>query len=298
MTDDAYHRSSVLYQLSVLQRGLKNGPAALAASLAAYKDGESAKSVYAMANARMAESAVMELLDRPARELEAMEEARAIARASRSEVAEARSLVNLSDIRLRRKQFLEALDLSRRSLKLAQRLGDSGLAATCKANIGFSLLGLGQVGEGKRFTDEALAEYERAGATAETAKLIGEYGRNLEQLGDYKGALALYHRERMLNDEISMNAAAGAARSPGKIRNGEAQPGVRPSESRKRAEDGRDLQPRHGAADLVVARWTLCAVVYSGGSALPQAAGNQPASRSEERGAGRPEHPGSVNRSL
>jgi diguanylate cyclase (GGDEF)-like protein len=202
--NDPYRRSSALYQLSVLQLALKNGPAALAASLAAFKDGETAKSVYAMANARMAESAVMELLERPARELAAMEEALAIARTSRSEVAEARSLVNLSDIRLRRKQYAEALDLARRSLQLAQGLGNSSLAATSKANMGFSLLGLGQIAEGKRLTNEAVAEYERAGATAEIAELIGEYGRNLEQLGDYKGALALYHRARKLNDEIAI----------------------------------------------------------------------------------------------
>ena len=202
--DDAYRRSSALYQLSVLQLALKNGPAALAASLAAFKDGDAAKSPYAMANARMAESAVMELLGRPARELAAMEEALTIARTSRSEVAEARALVNLSDIRLRRRQYAEALDIARRSLHIAQPLGNSSLAATSKANMGFALLGLGRIAEGKRLTDEALAEYERAGANAEIAELIAEYGRGLEELGDYKGALALYHRERKINDEIAI----------------------------------------------------------------------------------------------
>ena len=202
--DDPYRRSSALYQLSVLQLTLKNAPASLAASLAAFKDGEAAKSAYAMANARMAESAVMEFLEHPARELAAMEEALAIARTSRSHVAEARALVNLSDIRLRRKQYAEALDLAGRALQIAKALGNSGLAATGKANRGFSLLGLGRIAEGKRLTEEALAEYERAGATAEIAGLIGEYGLSLEQLGDYKGALALYHRERKLNDEIAI----------------------------------------------------------------------------------------------
>jgi diguanylate cyclase (GGDEF)-like protein len=133
-----------------------------------------------------------------------MEDALTIARASRSEVAEARALVNLSDIRLRRKQYAEALDLARRSLQLAQTLDNPQLAATSKANMGFALLGLGRIAEGKRLTDEAVAKYELAGATAEIADLIGEYGRNLEQLGDYKGALALLHRERKLNDEIAV----------------------------------------------------------------------------------------------
>jgi diguanylate cyclase (GGDEF)-like protein len=202
--NNPFRRSSALYQISVLQLALKNGPAALTASLVAYKDAEAAKSAYAMANAKIAESAVMELLDRPGRELEAMEEALAIARSARSQVIEGRVLVNLSDIRLRRKQYIEALDLARQSLLLGQSVGDAGLAATSKANMGFSLLGLGRIAEGKRFTDEALAEYERGGALADIADLAGEYGRNLEQIGDYKGALALYHRERSLHDEVAI----------------------------------------------------------------------------------------------
>ena len=202
--DNAYRRSSSLYQLSVLQLALKHGQESLAASLEAFRTGEAAKSAYAMANAKMAESAAADLLARPARELEAMEEALAIARGARSQVAEGRVLVNLADIRLRRKQFAEALDLSRRSLALAQTLGDTGLAAASKANMGFSLLGLGRNVEGKQLTDEALADYERTGAKADIVDLIDEYGQNLERIGDYKGALSLYHRERTLNDEIAL----------------------------------------------------------------------------------------------
>jgi diguanylate cyclase (GGDEF)-like protein len=208
--DDAYRRSSALYQLSVLQLALKNGPAALAASLAAFKHGEAAQSAYAMANARMAESAVMELLQRPAREVAAMEEALAIARRSHSGVAEARALVNLADIRLRRKQYADAFGLAQQSLQLAQALGDSALAATNKANMGFSLIGLGRIAEGKQLADEALAEYERGGANAETADLIREYAHYLEQAGDFKGALALYHRERRLRDEIAIQTSQRA----------------------------------------------------------------------------------------
>jgi len=202
--DNSYRRSSALYQLSVLHRGLKNGPEALATSLAAYRYADAARNTYAMVNARMAESAVMELLERPSRELAAMQEALAIARAARSQTAEAKALINLADIRLRRKQFTEAAELSRESLALAQALGDSGLAATSRANLGFALLGLGRAPEGKRYADEAMAEYERTGATAEIADLAGEYGRALEQQGDFKGALALYHRERKLLDEIAL----------------------------------------------------------------------------------------------
>ena len=207
---NAYRRSSALYQLSVLQLALKNARESLAASLRAFKEGETANSAYAMANARMAESASMEMVERPVRELAAMEEALSIARKADSQVAEARALINLADIRLRRKEFAEALELSRRAVSLSDILADPRLAAASKANMGFALLGLGRIQEGKRLTDEAVAAYERTGASAEVATLLGEYGRDLEQLGDYKGALALYHRERRLNDEIALQTGQRA----------------------------------------------------------------------------------------
>ena len=201
-----YRRSSALYQLSVLHLNLKQPDRALEASLDAWKYAEAAGSAYAMVNARMAESAALELLERPERELAAMEEALAIARKSQSRIAESRSLVNLSDIKLRVHRYKEAFELARQSLGLAAELDDTGLAATSKANMGFALFGLGRVHEGKRLTDEALAGYERTGATSEIAGLLGEYGQYLERAGDHKAALALLHRERKLNDEIALAA--------------------------------------------------------------------------------------------
>jgi diguanylate cyclase (GGDEF)-like protein len=69
--------------------------------------------------------------------------------------------------------------------------------------MGFALFGLGRSKEGKHLADEALSDYERTGATAEIASLLGEYGPYLERSGDFKGALELYHRERKLVEEIS-----------------------------------------------------------------------------------------------
>ncbi len=201
---DSHRRSEALYQLSVLYYALKQGERALAASLDAYKLGEAAASAYAMVNARMAESAALELLERPERELAAMQEALAIARKDRSAIAECRALINLSDLRLRRRQFREAEGDARGALDFAKRVNDPGLMAASNANLGFALFGLGRTLEGKRYTDEALADYERSGATAEIAELLSEYGRALEHAGDYKAALTLYHREQKLDAEIAL----------------------------------------------------------------------------------------------
>jgi diguanylate cyclase (GGDEF)-like protein len=204
--DNPFRRSSALYQLSVLHLDLKQPDRALAAALEAWKFAEVSGSAYAMVNARMAESAALELLDRPERELAAMEDALAIAQKSQSTIAESRALVNLSDIKLRRHRFKEAYDMARKSLEGAVDLGDTGLASTAKANMGFALFGQGRVSEGKRLTDEALLGYERTGATSEIAGLLGEYGQYLEKAGDHKAALALFHRERKLNEEIALAA--------------------------------------------------------------------------------------------
>ncbi len=206
VSESAYRRSAALYQLSVLHRDLRNAQEALSTALAAYRYAEAAKSTYAMVNARMAESAVMEILDRPSRELASMQEALAIARNAKSRTAEAKALINFADIRLRRREFAAAADLSRQSLALAQRQGDGSLTATSKANLGFAMLGVGRAAEGKRYADEAMAEYERTGAIADIAELAGEYGRALEQTGDFRGALVLYHRERKLRNEIALQA--------------------------------------------------------------------------------------------
>ncbi|MFO1413909.1 MAG: diguanylate cyclase [Burkholderiales bacterium] len=202
--NDPYRRSSALYQLSVLHLQVKNNSAALDTSLAAFDFGKQAQSPYAMATARIAESAVMEALERPARELAAMEEALAIARVAGAPGAEMRALVNLADIRLRRRQYADAYSLSKRALELARPTADTQVVATSMANMGFALIGQGRTAEGKDLTEKALAEYERAGAHAETAELIAEYARWLEQLNDFHGALALYHRERKLREDIAL----------------------------------------------------------------------------------------------
>ena len=167
----------------------------------------------------MAESAALEILGEPARELEAMEDALALARKSRSKVGESLALINLADIQLRRKEFGEALALSRRSLSLAAEYNNVGYIATSKANIGFALFGLGRASEGKRYADEALAEYERTGATAEIASLLGEYGHYLEKAGDYRTALAFYPpRAKALRGNGRCGAPALGARDAGEIR--------------------------------------------------------------------------------
>ena len=206
LAKDANRRAAVRYQMSVLTLALKQPRRALEESREAFRQAALAHNVYLMAKAKMAESAAMEALERPADELAALEDALEIARTTGSATAESLALVNLADIYLRRKEFKTAYELARSAVDKAKPFDDVSLMATAKANMGFALLGLGKIDAGKRLADEAVADYERAGAAAETAGLLGEYAQYLEGAGDYKGALALVHRERALYDLISAAA--------------------------------------------------------------------------------------------
>jgi len=203
---DPNRRAAARYQLSVLMLALKDAARAQEEAREAFRQATLARNPYMMAKAKMAESAALEALDRPVDEITALEDALAIARTTGSATAESLALVNLADIYLRRRDFRSAFELARAALDAARVYDDLSLMATAKANMGFALLAQGKVEAGKRLADEAVADYERAGATAEIAGLLGEYAHYVEGVGDYKAALALFHRERKLNDEIATAA--------------------------------------------------------------------------------------------
>ncbi|HEY5863095.1 MAG TPA: GGDEF domain-containing protein [Casimicrobiaceae bacterium] len=206
LANDSNRRAAAHYQMSVLTLALKQPPRALGESREAFRQAAMARNAYLMAKAKMAESAAMEVLGHPAEEIAALEDALTIARTTGSATTEALALVNLADIYLRRKDFKTAYELARAALDIARPFDDISLMATAKANMGFALLASGRIDAGKRLADEAVADYERAGAAAETASLLGEYAQYLEGAGDFKAALALVHRERALYDLISSAA--------------------------------------------------------------------------------------------
>jgi diguanylate cyclase (GGDEF)-like protein len=198
-----YRRSEVVYQQAVLDNQAKQWAKAYDESQEAFRQAKLAKSAFGMSKAKNAESAALQYLEKPKQELDAMLESLAIARNAKSDPAESMALINLADVYLRRNNLKEVLELSQRSLELSNSLGNVSTAATNKANMGFALLGLGHIEEGKRLAEQAVEEYERVGAVAETGDLLVEYGQHLADAGDYKGAVALFDRERKLRDEAA-----------------------------------------------------------------------------------------------
>ena len=169
---------------------------------------------------------------------------------------------------------------------MAQPFDDISLMATAKANMGFALLASGRIDAGKRLADEAVADYERAGAAAETAGLLGEYAQYLEGAGDFKAALALVHRERALYDLISSAAHNRAvlelqSRYEGERRRLE----IERLQSGEHDEVGGAPRAAAHRARSLAARRRTRGDVHGRRRALPQAPRDQHAARAEERGA-------------
>ena len=112
------------------------------------------------------------------------------------------TLVNISDSYLHERDYRNTLVYANQALEAAQPLNDSSTEATARVNIGQAYLGLGRLAEGKRSFEAGLAVFEKIGDKPTLQAVLLEYGDALEQAGDLTGALAAYHRERTLSNEL------------------------------------------------------------------------------------------------
>jgi diguanylate cyclase (GGDEF)-like protein len=111
-------------------------------------------------------------------------------------------LVNLSDVYLKLGDYHHALSYAQQALARANELNDEHLAGVARLNIGEIYLAMGRLPEGKKNIEAGLAWFEKAGKKPDLQGVLVEYGESLEQAGDLSGALAAYHRERKLSNEL------------------------------------------------------------------------------------------------
>ncbi|HEY1147509.1 MAG TPA: tetratricopeptide repeat-containing diguanylate cyclase [Pseudoduganella sp.] len=114
----------------------------------------------------------------------------------------ASTLVNLSDISLKEHDFARALRYGNEAIAAAREINDLSTEATAYVNIGQAHMGLGRLAEGRKNFELGMAYFEKAGDKPELQTLLTEFGMSLERAGDYAGAIAAYHRERKLSNEI------------------------------------------------------------------------------------------------
>ncbi|MDB5960903.1 MAG: hypothetical protein JWP59_2197, partial [Massilia sp.] len=112
------------------------------------------------------------------------------------------SLVNISDSYLHERDYRNTLLYANQAIEAALPINDTSTEATARVNIGQAYLGMGRLAEGKRSFEEGLAVYEKSGAKPELQEVLLEYGGALERAGDMTGAVAAYHRERKLSNEL------------------------------------------------------------------------------------------------
>ena len=140
--------------------------------------------------------------DQPQRALRALLEGLAYQRQIGADSLVASSLVDLSDSYLKQHDYASALRYGTEALAAGKRVNDEGTQATANINIGQALLGLGRRAEGKRFFENGLAWYEKRNDKPEVQAVLMEYGGALERAGDMAGAVAAYHRERDISNQL------------------------------------------------------------------------------------------------
>ncbi len=123
----------------------------------------------------------------------------------------ASTLAYLSDSYLKERKFQEARTFGAQALQAAIDVNSISDLATARVNLGQAYLGLGQLAEGKRHFDAGLATYEQQGDKPELQAVLLEYGSALENAGDFKGAIAAYHRERDISREMFADERRAAA---------------------------------------------------------------------------------------
>ncbi len=140
--------------------------------------------------------------DQPARARRALLDGLAVERRLGARQMIAKTLVNLSDSYLKDGNNVRALDYADQALKAATAVQSTTDAAIARVNLGQAYLGMGRTAEGKKQFEAGLVEYEKGGKKPDMQRLLVEYGAALERAGDHAAAIAAYHRERTLSNEL------------------------------------------------------------------------------------------------
>jgi diguanylate cyclase (GGDEF)-like protein len=155
-----------------------------------------------MAMAKTAEYGLAIDAGQPARALRALLRSLELERKLGAERMVGETLVNLSDSYLKQRDYPRAVQYGLESLRVAERSGDASTAATARINVGQAYLATGRIAEGKRQFEAGMQRYEQENNKPELQVVLREYGEALERAGDLAGAVAAYHRERDLSNEL------------------------------------------------------------------------------------------------
>ena len=114
----------------------------------------------------------------------------------------ATTLVNLSDLSLKRHDWQKALSYGLDALREGITVDDLETQAIARINVGQAYLAMGRIAEGKRSFEAGMDLFEKSDNKPELQAVLLEYGSALERAGDLASAVKAYHRERALSNEL------------------------------------------------------------------------------------------------
>jgi diguanylate cyclase (GGDEF)-like protein len=202
IADDQVPLAAALNALAVLYDQLKEYDKGFAVLSELLDVSSRLKSPGRMAIAKTTEYALAIDSQQPKRALRALLDCLELERKLGATRMIASTLVNLSDSYLKERDYQRTLQFANESIQAARQSNDSATEATARVNIGQAYLGLGRLAEGKKSFEAGLAFYEKANSVPDLQSILMEYGQALERAGDMTGAIAAYHRERALSNQL------------------------------------------------------------------------------------------------
>jgi diguanylate cyclase (GGDEF)-like protein len=200
--DDQIPLAASLNALAVLYNQMKENDKGLSTLDELLSVSEKMQSPGRMAIARNTEYVLAIDANQPRRALRALQEGLELERKLGATRMIATTLVNLSDNYLKDHDYAKVLRYANESLVAAHETNDAITEATARINIGQAYLGMGRLGDGKKSFEVGLAFLEKANSKPDLQIALVEYGEALERAGDMAGAVAAYHRERKLSNEL------------------------------------------------------------------------------------------------
>ena len=134
--------------------------------------------------------------------VQALEEALALATLANAPRLQSQTLINLGDAYASMGRPADALRAAERALPIVRRYNDVRAERVLINNIGIAKIGLGRIAEGKQDMTRVLELRQQTGETGRQANTLFEFGEALASAGDVRSALDLYHRERALSAEL------------------------------------------------------------------------------------------------
>ena len=130
--------------------------------------------------------------------LEAFQQALASAQKAGLTGLEAAIRGNISDFFLRQRDYRRAEVEARKSLEVSEKVQDQNMLLMAKANLGFALMGQGQMAAGLPYVDGVIQRMRETGATGDLEAMLDEKGRMLEKAGKFADALAVVREQQGL----------------------------------------------------------------------------------------------------